>query len=176
MGTFACLYQDCSIPVNLLQTILRLVHLSFHFFPLIKCFFLVWYNAGERKLESGHKVFSWAYLGNPRTLTKWNKHLWKQTKQRMNKAPVSQHRGNSHTFKPPPTPLPAPQGTALSVQKWTCVWRPCSHSRGNARDPEIQSQRQSQGRPQQQWRVTTEPDDVVEGGTLEQQWTADRWG
>ena len=43
------------------QTILRLVHLRFCFFPLIKWFCLVWYECWyERKLESGHKIFHWA--------------------------------------------------------------------------------------------------------------------
>ena len=42
------------------------------------------------------------------------------------------------TAAPPSTP--APQGTAPSVQKQTCVWKARAHSGGDAGDPEIQSQ------------------------------------
>ena len=52
-----------------------------------------------------------------------------QTKQRIDRAPVSQHRGNSSTI--------VSTAGNCNVCKHTCVWRPCAHNRGNTGDQDI---------------------------------------
>ena len=88
-----------------------------------------------------------AFQGTQGHLTKWNKHTWKQTKQRINGGPVSQHGGNSRTTVN--TAISTVGNSALRPEANMHLEIPCTqrgqHRRPRDPAPEIQPHWQSLG-------------------------------
>ena len=107
-----------------------------------------------------------AFHGTQGHLTKWNKHIWKQTKQRINGVPVSQHGGNSRNAINTTTST-AENSTLhpeVNLHRRAKQQQKSRNSRAkHLKTPPSTTEQQlsnialSQGRPQQQRRATKEP-------------------